>query len=164
MPPRLNSHDDDVSDDEPPNYLSVLEEHHSMQRNDLYARNQRAQENPVPSAFLQQQPHQRVSLKQAPQPLTSSKPSQQHKPKRTPASSRPDNIRIDLEDEKEMDHLTREAEASISAAAGTYSNGGDSLPRKKILKKKKKGPKKVSSPREEPTAESPVVHGLNEAK
>ena len=40
VPPRLNSNDEDeVSDDEPPNYLSVLEEHHSMQRNDLYARN-----------------------------------------------------------------------------------------------------------------------------
>ena len=77
VPPRLNSQDEEVSDDEPPNYLSVLEEHHSMQRNDLYARNQRAQDNPIPSAFLQQQPQQRIPLKQAPQPLTSTKPSQQ---------------------------------------------------------------------------------------
>ena len=42
---------ENVSDDEPPNYLSVLEEHHSHQRMEFEERNKKAFANPIPSAI-----------------------------------------------------------------------------------------------------------------
>jgi len=42
---------DNVSDDEPPNYLSVLEEHHNLQRKEFEERNKKALANPIPSAI-----------------------------------------------------------------------------------------------------------------
>ena len=44
---------DNVSDDEPPNYLSVLEEHHTLQRKEFEERNKKALANPIPSAIRQ---------------------------------------------------------------------------------------------------------------
>lgn len=73
-----------MSDDEPPNYLNVLEDHHSRMRSEFEERNKRAYANPVPSALRMQ----------APIAGSSSRLSQ---PK-SQLRMMPSNIEVDLED------------------------------------------------------------------
>jgi len=51
-PIRAPQLDENVSDDEPPNYLSVLEDHHSQQRKEFEERNKRVFANPAPSSMM----------------------------------------------------------------------------------------------------------------
>jgi len=79
---------EDVSDDEPPNYMNVLEQHHSKQRRDFEERNRKAFANPIPSAMMAQP----VSHRQGP-PLKSKSSLKM--------LNNSDYIGVDLEDRQE---------------------------------------------------------------
>ena len=136
-----------MSEDEAPSYLDIVENHQEEQK--------------IPSGLR--------AMPQAAAYYTEQKPRQSQEAVKKPMKILNDSgkIRVDLEDgasglpSSAFDAQTKSQESLI------LSDDYSGLPKKKVIKKKKKVPGKIRTEAtavQDPRTSGPVIHGLKEAK